>query len=219
MTDLFFVHGINHSPSERAVLGLKVRELVRSTKLDDVFRNVHVGAWRSLGSWAFDLEDLLVRPQRREEAVNDVCNSLVRSAWGLKSGRLVAVGHSMGQPLLVNALRRATAENLLPPKVSIRLVTVGGPIGNTNPVSTGYMKWAHRGELGIPWTDVWNAEDPICCDLILHSISNGYRPPEGSRPFRVVAPGTPTPWDPTKEHSAYFELPAFVDLMRNEATA
>lgn len=211
---LVFVHGINNSARERAQLRARlVQHLDRFGALD-LFGGggggeeprVGVAKWRSLGDFVGDLVDLRQHPVRWEEAVEDVRGEMVESLHLFKADAVLFVGHSMGQPLLVEALHRLVHEPLTwKPWQRAALLTMGGPMGNgfARPyferMDAGLWTAPPRESLGVAeWTDLWNPEDPVCGGPT-------YRAFLAAQAQRLDYPGHPTPFSPMAEHGSYFE--------------
>lgn len=211
-TGFVFVHGINNSPEERRQMVWKVKDFLAKAGL--AFDITRVGEWRSLGSWLMDLEDLGLRQQRREEAVDDVATAIDQARWAVKSGTLVVMGHSMGQVLAAKALKRLEHTGRALP-VSVKFISAGGPMGNTSPAFRKYLDWAVSPSSFIPWWDVWQMDDPVCCDFIAETFGQrGYL-----RPFEHVVPlqldgCMPDPTRPLDQHGSYFTDPKVANLIR-----
>lgn len=219
---IVFVHGLNNGPNERALMqGELVRQL-QKWKLLDVLP-VHlasVAQWRSLGSWALDLQDMALRPQRRQEAAQDVARVIDMARWRLADspGKVLVLSHSMGQVHTKEALP------LLPTgavdHVPVIHVSLGGPLGNASPVFKEYLRWALDPPTAHVWHDIWNPDDPVCSDPILRAtLGRGYvKPFEQVQAYKLEAPGSPTPLEPLREHSSYFEAPMVADHLRSLLT-
>lgn len=225
---LVFVHGIAQGPDERATMFDRVHQIVKDGGLSEMFDPGLIGCaqWRSLGSWTDDLADLGLHKFRCQEAEEDVARQIDQMRWRVAGettrdnpGGLVVVGHSMGQILSALALKRlveTAKETPLP--VEITLVTVGGPLGNKG-VSALFLKDAYKelmtqkDKLQLHWVDIWNPDDPVCCDPIF-----GYNKPSFvDTAIKVEAPGSPDPLRPTMEHSTYFVLPGFLEQVKKAA--
>lgn len=203
--------------------------------------------WRSLGNFMEDVIDLATYKVRREQAVVDI-QAVIELAWneidnevrklmfktGLTTKSLLVCAHSMGQPLAVaaiNGMQRLVTEKDIfsdskPRKlgdmfctIPTSLLSIGGPMGNSDPVVDGYLT---RGLDGSPWVkllapqkpaaldewiDVWNPLDPVSCAPLLGSHQY---PGSTHQMFKV--PGQlpiAMPFENTiaKYHSAYFQYP------------
>jgi hypothetical protein len=199
---LVFVHGISQTEQDRSIMPSAFAR--RSEQYSsNVFESTSVAAWRSLGAWGKDLIDLELHPQRRDEAMSDVSDSIISVTK--QCDKLVICGHSIGQIISLMALHWICRSGHLPTKFS--LVTIGGPLGNPSLAVRAYLSWGRRvASLPLPinimeWVDVWNSDDPICAHPVL-----GYNQPiNASRVEQVVVSGHPWIGDPLKEHSSYLD--------------
>jgi pimeloyl-ACP methyl ester carboxylesterase len=206
---LVHIHGLANGPQDRARIRVNIHKKWADSAAGKAYKFFRVAEWRSRGSWSMDLADL-GHPDgiRAHEAVDDVCDAIRQEVDDDgDGGSYVLSGHSMGQVFARLAAIR------YPPRV---LITEGGPLGN--PVLRGglYLQpWARRCEEPYPgkWVDVWNREDPICSDILM-----GYQKPVGvTQSVQVEAPGHPSIADPLAEHGAYFDLPAFWQIVADAA--
>jgi hypothetical protein len=232
---IVFIHGINQD--EKALVGMQdwVEDRLSRFSLIDQFYNhdgslnVWCAKWRSLGNFVHDLEDLFRHRVRREQAVQDI-QKVIRSAWDTlgasqqeKRGLLV-LAHSMGQPLAVAALHGLQGQptdnqpqTTYP--VPTSLLSVGGPLGNDNPVFRRYLSYGADGSEWVrafcprkptalkSWVDVFNPLDPVCHDLVVGSSTY---PGANHVVFKVPnQPHLPMPFsNPIADyHSAYFRYP------------
>jgi pimeloyl-ACP methyl ester carboxylesterase len=208
MTVLIFVHGLANGPAYRRGLHDIMAKKLADSICAGTFTALRVAQWRSRGSWHADIADL-GHPDgvRAEEAVTDVLPVVIGNA----GERLVIIGHSMGSLLALLAMGRTE-----PSRVRAALVTVGSPLGNPVLAAGIYTQaWSRRLEqpCPVPWVDVWNREDPICADILM-----GHRDPVNCpRSVQVTAPGHPSVADPAAEHGAYFDLPAFWQVVKEAA--
>lgn len=226
MTTLIFVHGINSSRSERAAMPDRLTALLDKFGVTPLIDAVAVATWRSLGDFMGDLVDLKTHHVRWQDAVDDVVddireamefvaeNAVLAPPPGTLSGAasgtppgatssdrdVVFVGHSMGQPLLISALD-AIVKAGTPPWRQARILTLGGPMGNlmARPyfVHMNQDLWQHSPG-GLVWHDYYNPEDPVCGGPT-------YRHFDAATSHRLDFPGHPTPLEPFKEHSSYFD--------------
>lgn len=218
---LVFVHGINSGPAEREAMPARVEAFLSDAGVRDLFGRVQVAAWRSLGDFVGDLEDLGRHVVRREEAVSDVSKAISDACFreasaGAYDGRrhsAVVVGHSMGQPLAACALRELAKGR--PHPVPVRLLTLGGPLGNG--LVRAYFHWVDQNLWGSParetlgvecWNDVWNPDDPVCGGPF-------YRAFLAAQPHRLDLPGHPDPLHLFAEHGSYFTAPLVFDVLRS----
>lgn len=226
---LTFVHGINNGPKERAALPDFVKAYLLKAGMLDMFavhggsgHYVEVADWESIGDFMMDLAAL---------SKKDWCDSAVRRIGGkimsvqdkLLEGYVshpgeplpyhIIVGHSMGQPLCVSAIADLTTQDKL--ALPTFMITLGGPLGNRNPAVKTYLQWATKriswwnpaSSLRVrSWHDIYNTDDPICCDSLLNfSRSKGYAPCRGvTKSTRFDWPGRPSVSSPLAEHSSYF---------------
>lgn len=239
LNGVVFVHGISTSRAERKAWYPTILNKLVELGMDDYIikdgkAHLHIAEWRSLGDFAGDLEDLFRWKVRRDDAVDDVADTIYR-AWGdltdavgpNKSG-LVVMAHSMGQPISIMALKNITKYSLEPFPVTTSLLTIGGPLRNNNPVfdkylSVGMGKKENSGLLTpwvkalVPskpvqikeWVDVYNVHDRICHDQFL-----GSKAYPGSSEVMFNYPGTPSPFDPVGEHSSYFKTRECYDILK-----
>ena len=220
---LVFVHGLNNGPAERAQMLGKLHQQVAKWGLTELFPEVFtaVAQWRSLGSWALDLADMAVHPQRRAEAAQDVAKVVDLMRWRVASldqepvGKVVVVSHSMGQVHTKEGLQLLPQHEALD-HVEVVHVSLGGPLGNMSPVFRSYLAWALDPPRGGVWHDVWNPDDPVCSDPMLTvTTGRGYAKPfEGIQAHKLVFAGKPTPLDPLREHSSYFESDFVAKVIR-----
>lgn len=233
-----WIHGINQSESDlRDMQDWILRHLRQFGLLDrfcqtDGTPMVWCAQWRSLGSFLGDLEDLSRHRTRREEATLDIQNT-IRQAWttletyryGTARTALLVCAHSMGQPLGLMALHGLQKDSTYPVRTS--LLSVGGPLGNQDPVVRRFLHTGVDGSYWVrhlvpqkptalfEWTDVWNPLDPVCCAPVL-----GYSAYPGACGTMFKVMGQPPILNPlernvTKYHGMYFEY----DEIWHEANA
>lgn len=218
MTALIFVHGINSSRAERAAMPDKLTELLDKFNVTPIVDVVAVATWRSLGDFMGDLVDLKTHRVRWDDAVEDVVDCVHETIEALDEDalfnktkfdrRILFVGHSMGQPLLISALDRIVKGGKVPWEQA-RVLTLGGPMGN--PMARPYFLhmdknlWS-RSPGGLIWHDYYNPEDPVCGGL-------AYRHFDSAFTHRLDFPGHPTPFNPFSEHSSYFDASEVYALM------
>lgn len=226
-----FVHGINQSQDDLKQMQGWVEWALKKNGLIDRF--VHDGVthvwcaqWRSLGDFMQDLLDLGTHKVRRDLAVADI-QQMIKNAWATLQEAakkipdakcsLLVVPHSMGQPLTIASLHGLQEDGKFPVPTSV--LSIGGPLGNNDPVVQKYMMSALDGEPWVKmvspskpeaiheWIDVWNPLDPVCHAPILGSSAY-----PGSQHLMFKVPGQPPIVFPgvnaiAKYHSAYFQHP------------
>jgi hypothetical protein len=126
--------------------------------------------WRSSGNFMFDIDNLYRQPGLRDDAIEDIADGIEQIVKDLKQKSdkpgLVITGHSMGQVLSYLGAHRAVERGTL--DIPFKMLTLGGPLGNTNPVYQQFLTFAQKGPLvdhkgkSVDWTDVWNPDDIIC---------------------------------------------------------
>jgi hypothetical protein len=227
---IVFVHGINQSEADLEGMQARIEAHLQRFGALEQFRNedqtlnVWCAKWRSLGDFVADLIDLFRYPVRRDQAFSDI-QTTIRSAWSSLQGRaerssLLVMAHSMGQPLAVAALHglQGAVPGASPSfPVPTSLLSMGGPLGNDDPVVQEYLS---RGLNGKPWVrlfcprkpealtdwkDMFNPLDPVCHSPLLGSSTY---PGSEHIVFRVPdQPDLPRPLTNgiSEYHSAYFE--------------
>lgn len=234
-----FVHGINQTPAELDGMQERIEGLLHRNGLQDRFsdatgKRVWVAKWRSLGTFIGDLEDLSVFRVRRCAAVMDIAH-VIQHAWAtLQDGidetntkpedqpRLLVCAHSMGQPLGLAALSDLEVGRALEKQygfpVRTSFLSVGGPLGNNDPVAKEYFDlWGslipkEKPDAIHEWIDVWNPLDPICHGPLMGSWAY-----KGSQHVVFKTPGQPNFPSPfvnniAKYHSAYFDHPDIFNI-------
>jgi hypothetical protein len=214
---LLFVHGISASKEDRSQMTARVIEYARKYDVQSLFMNGNIPlikamCWRSLGNFMKDLEDLKIHGQRWNEAVEDISEQL--SEYMIQKydegDKIVLVGHSMGQPILVSALELLQKSGVTWVNES-NIVTIGGPMGNPM-VRIYFMQMNQRlwaDTLRVKnWYDIWNPEDPICGGSFYERFL-------AAKDIKINFPGHPTPFSPMKEHSSYFDSKDFYDTIRH----
>lgn len=212
-----FVHGINQSPDDYHSMQQVADTLASRASIP--FAHVWVGMWKSLGGFMADLAGLSTNLKMRTDAVSDV-KTVIQHAWNTLQGtddpHLLVCGHSMGQVVALMALDDLGCGRAFPVKTS--LLTLGGPVGNANPVVRAYfvrdVMWRPWGLVpskpaGVSrWVDMYNPLDPVCHDPVCGSTKPGgsdhvvFRVP-GQHPLPI-----PNPFKLIEEfHGKYLEAP------------
>lgn len=246
---LLFVHGISNGRSAREGMRDRFKLCLKEFNVPFTDQYVDAAIWRSSGRFDYDLDILYRVDGLREDAIDDVATAVMRLHDKLPpNGRLLVVGHSMGQVLGYCALDMLKDTGKLVKPFSY--LSLGGPLGNTNPIYKSYLAFARRrGPLrGLEWVDVWNPDDPICANIVsperlidllplpksivsnvfhqmTHAIAsldpkhgNMYQPYENMRYMSIEYPGDFQPTDPMREHSSYFKSKECFDTLKKMLT-
>lgn len=164
---IVFVHGISNGREARE--GMRERFCTHLRNFNVPFEDQYVSAaiWRSSGRFDYDLDILYRVDGLRMDAIDDVAQGIMTMHDKLPAnGRLLIVPHSMGQVLAYCAADMLSESGQLTKPYS--MLSLGGPLGNTNPVYRSYLSFARRrGPLtkAVEWYDVYNTDDPICANL------------------------------------------------------
>ena len=225
-----FCHGINNGPEERASLQDWFKAQLMKHNMLTMFavpnsneHYVDVAEWESVGDFFMDIA-ALSKKEWCDAAVKKVGDKLLRVqekllndssfATGEKIPYHIIVAHSMGSPLSVSALADLTSKNTV--SIPTFLITIGNPLGSRNAAFKTYLQWCTKriswwnpeSSLKVEsWTDIYNSDDPVCCDPILNVMSNrGYAPVRGvTKSLRFDWPGRPPVSNPLAEHSSYVD--------------
>jgi hypothetical protein len=130
----------------------------------------------------------------------------------------------------------------------VRFMSMGGPLGNTNPVYQSYLTFAHKGILKnvdevIEWHDFWNPDDAVCSNylspssilglmpklsqnnfnFLLDNIAKSIPAPKQYEPYANAIPHRieygGRPTSPMSEHGSYFEVQACYDKLKQLLSA
>lgn len=175
MNGLVFVHGISNGREVREKLHGWFRFYLERNGIKLAMTGPAI--WRSSGRFDYDLDILYRVDGLREDAIDDVATAIWAHSVNMRDfgdpdepRNLVVVGHSMGQVLAYLAIHRLQEQKKL--LVPTKLLTLGGPMGNTNPIYKSYLAFARKGPPRHPdgtpmeWNDVWNPDDPICSNVV-----------------------------------------------------
>lgn len=235
---LTFVHGISNGPSDRLGMRDRVLTFLSHGNASEIFkkpentdRYVWVAQWESVGDFFMDLA-VLTKADWRNKAIQDISNRIFESEQQLLKDCQsdeprplhIVLMHSMGQPLGISALAGISKSTGL--KLDTIVISIGGPLGNKNPIFKDYLSWCFRPTLfgqKMPkeikqWIDVANHDDPICCDPAIEHLTPkcGYQKPKGVTSC-IESPGKLNLHDPMQEHSSYFTSEKLFDLLRKIA--
>ena len=160
--------------------------------------------WRSSGDFAADLDLLSRLPSLREDAIADVADQIEQHAADLEKSSvldalgsipaikpaLLVMGHSFGQVFSYLALRKLVDEKRI--NIPFSLLTLGGPLGNPNPIFRSYLKFARKGQLKQAdgslaiWRDLYNPEDGVCSNNLSPHVMMGLLPAMHSNAMSVL---------------------------------
>lgn len=144
--------------------------------------------WDSTGSVAGDVFKILLNKRERNKAVGAVTMQL--RDFEARSGPKLLLAHSMGEPLLLEAVRRV--------QPNLPIITLGGPLSHPffgNTLATVGLRKPTPGE---PPLRFWNRHDGVCCSRFL-----GARQPSWMEAARIAVAGD-TGW--VVEHDAVLYL-------------
>jgi hypothetical protein len=177
---VFAVHGIN-TPAEvpyaadwREALGFDC-EVVEAR-------------WDSTGSVVGDVFKILLNKRERNKAVGAITSQL--RDFVERDGPKLLLAHSMGEPLLLEAVRRVQPD--------LPIATIGGPLSHPffgNTLATVGLRKPTPGDAPLRF---WNRHDGVCCSRFL-----GARQPSWMNATRIAVAGD-TGW--VVEHSAVLYL-------------
>lgn len=206
MTDripqLFCVHGVN-TPMDYKYL----EDWHPALRGQGVRASLTEGRWESSGTLTRDVFAVLTSRDYREHQIERLRNEFEK--WRFRACRdrapHVVLAHSMGQPLMIEVLRRAGG-----PKTP--MVCVGGPLNH--PV-WGRSMWI-AGGLGREIPDgkrVFNYYNPQ--DLVAASPWLGSHPPQWMTNQKIDIPGIPK--TPVSEHplEVYVTAPRVAAVLRS----
>jgi len=174
-----FVHGISTGRATRATIRPRMLRLLEKHAIVPRLveeRYVNAALWRSSGDFAADLDIIARLPGLRDDAISDVADSIEQLAGSLEHAGLsggdalpptmLVMGHSFGQVFGYMALRKLVDERRI--SIPFSFLSLGGPLGNPNPIFRQYLNFARKGPLKrmdgslAAWSDMYNEDDAVC---------------------------------------------------------